>query len=278
MKRAIAIAVVALGLATGAAGLVVVNRGLDEKSAELELRLARYRLAAGQRAQSERLLVERRRLDAAAPYYLSESSASRAAAELQRRLKRAAEEAGGEILSVEPLPPQKDEREVAVRVRMRGDLRGLQRTLYALEGRLPLLFVKGLAIDALAQPGSLVVTLDVAGFAGRGAPVAERPLTAFPGYPGLEQFEALVERPLFVLAKGDRPLTLSATASQELSLSGVLIRQGRRVALLRHGDSPLLLRVESGERVGDWRLSEVHPDGVVLINGARRLELELAPR
>jgi hypothetical protein len=276
MKRAIAVAAVVLGLATGVAGLVVVNRGLDEKNAELELRLARYRLAAGQRAQSERLLVERRRLDAAAPYYLSESAASRAAAELQRRLKRATEEAGAEILSVEPLPPQKDEREVAVRVRMRGDLRGVQRTLYALEGRLPLLFVKALAIDALAQPGSLVVTLDVAGFAGRNTSAAERPLMAFPGYPAIEQFEPLVERPLFVLARGDRPLSLSATTSQEFFLSGVLIRPGRRVALMRQGDSPLLLRVESGERVGEWRLSEVHADGVVLMNGARRLELGLA--
>jgi hypothetical protein len=278
MRRSIAVAAMVLGVASAAAGWVVVNRGLEEKSAELELRLARYRLAAGQRAQSERLLVERRRLDASAPYYLSESGPSRAAAELQRRLKRAGDEAGGEILSVEPLPPQKDEREVAVRVRMRGDLRALEHTLYVLEGRLPLLFVKGLAVDALAQPGSLVVTLDVAGFAGRGAPAAERPLAAFPGYPALEQLQLAVERPLFAVAKGDRPLTFKAAASQELALSGVLIRAGRRMALLRQGDSPLLLRVESGERVGEWRLSEVHPDGVVLVSGARRLELDLAPR
>jgi general secretion pathway protein M len=293
-RRAAALAALAAALAGGYAvlvwPLVLAHRALDERIAAHEHRLAQYRRAALEREHDTRLLEDARRRDAAAPYYLAEQGAALARAELQGLLKRAVEEAGGELLSTQGLPAQKDEREIAVRVRARGDARALQGMLYALEGTLPVLFVRTLSVDAAGEAGAskLLIALDVSAFTPQAprrqaAPRAPAPVPAFASR---EHFRPIVERVLFDPAR--RPSAALAApaaaaarapghaAGAQLTLTGVLIRRGRAMALLRLGDSPELIRLERGASFEQWQLVDVREDRITLRRGARTYELGLA--
>lgn len=293
-RRAAALAALAAALAAGYAvlvlPLVVAHRALDERSAAQGHRLAQYRRAALERAHDTRQLEEARQRDAAAPYYLAEQGPALARAELQGLVKRAVEEAGGELLSTQGLPVQKDEREVAVRVRARGDVRALSSMLYALEGALPVLFVRTLAVDAAGEAGAgkLLIALDVSAFTPH-APrreAAPRAAAPVPAFASREHFRPIVERVLFDPAR--RPSAAGAApaaaaprvpgqaAGAQLTLTGVLIRPGRAMALLRLGDSPELIRLERGASLDEWQLVDVREDRVTLRSGARTRELGLA--
>jgi general secretion pathway protein M len=293
-RRAAALAALTAALAGGYAvlvwPLVLAHRALDERIAAHEHRLAQYRRAALEREHDTRLLEDARRRDAAAPYYLAEQGAALARAELQGLVKRAVEEAGGELLSTQGLPAQKDEREIAVRVRARGDARALQGMLYALEGTLPVLFVRTLSVDAAGEAGAskLLIALDVSAFTPQAprrqaAPRAPAPVPAFASR---EHFRPIVERVLFDPAR--RPSAALAApaaaaarapghaAGAQLTLTGVLIRPGRAMALLRLGDSPELIRLERGASFEEWQLVDVREDRITLRRGARTYELGLA--
>lgn len=299
-----AVALLALVAALAAAGLAVIwplvaaHRALDERIAADARRLAQYRKAALERAADTRRLEERRRRDAAAPYYLGERSAALAGAELQGRVKRAVEEAGGEVLSTQGLPAQKDEREIAVRVRARGDVRALQDMLYAIEGMLPVLFVRTLTVDATGEAGAgkLLIALDVSAFTARGSRVsgAQEPRTLavkspMPAFAPRARFGAIVERTLFDAARRPPAATRLAAAvaaprgaslaaaDAALTLCGVLIREGRAIALLQRGDPPELIRLERGAMLDDWQLVEVRESSVTLRSGSLTRELGLAP-
>jgi general secretion pathway protein M len=293
-RRAAALAALTAALAGGYAvlvwPLVLAHRALDERIAAHEHRLAQYRRAALEREHDTRLLEDARRRDAAAPYYLAEQGAALARAELQGLVKRAVEQAGGELLSTQGLPAQKDEREIAVRVRARGDARALQGMLYALEGTLPVLFVRTLSVDAAGEAGAskLLIALDVSAFTPQAprrqaAPRAPAPVPAFASR---EHFRPIVERVLFDPAR--RPSAALAApaaaaarapghaAGAQLTLTGVLIRPGRAMALLRLGDSPELIRLERGASFEEWQLVDVREDRITLRRGARTYELGLA--
>jgi general secretion pathway protein M len=292
-RRAAALAALAAALAGGYAvlvwPLVLAHRAIDERIATHEHRLAQYRRAALERAHDTRLLEEARRRDAAAPYYLAEQGAALARAELQGLVKRAVAEAGGELLSTQGLPAQKDEREVAVRVRARGDVRALSSMLYALEGSLPVLFVRTLSVDATGEAGAgrLLIALDVSAFTPQ-APrrqAAPRAAAPVPAFAPRERFRPIVERVLFDPARRPRaagtataaaPRAPGQAAGAQLTLSGVLIRPGRAMALLRLGDSSELIRLERGASFDEWQLVEVREDGITLRSGARTRELGLA--
>lgn len=174
---ALAAALGALGYAALIYPVIEAHRHFDERIAELSHRLAQYQRVAKDREASERLLAQRRRADVAKRYYLAERNPALASAELQGLVKRAVEQSKGELVSTQVMSGQRSERrsEVTIKVRVRGDIRTLQRLLYALESGGPILFVNNLSIDAppvlrsarlpaVSPARDLVISIDVSGY------------------------------------------------------------------------------------------------------------------
>ena len=178
--------IAALALAAAAAGLgyaalvyplIEAHRSYDERIAGLRHRLAQYQRMAQGREATQRLLEQRKRADLAKRYYLAERNPALAAAELQGLVKRAVEHGQGELITTQVVSGQRAERraEVTLRVRVRGDIRTLQKLLYALESGRPILFVNNLSIDvapamraarlAAAPPArDLLINVDVTAY------------------------------------------------------------------------------------------------------------------
>jgi len=178
--------IAALALAAAAAGLgyaalvyplIEAHRSYDERIAGLRHRLAQYQRMAQGREATQRLLEQRKRADLAKRYYLAERNPALAAAELQGLVKRAVEHGQGELITTQVVSGQRAERraEVTLRVRVRGDIRTLQKLLYALESGRPILFVNNLSIDvapamraarlAAAPPArDLLISVDVTAY------------------------------------------------------------------------------------------------------------------
>jgi general secretion pathway protein M len=145
----------AIGLAALVYGALVypvleTHRRYDRSIAELSERLAAYRAAAAARGALEAAMEERRRSAASRRYFLAERSPALAAAEIQGLVKRAVEQARGELVSIQVLGTQSEESlsELAVRVRARGDVGALQKMLHGLEAGLPVLIVNNLAVES----------------------------------------------------------------------------------------------------------------------------------
>jgi general secretion pathway protein M len=167
--------VAALGIAACLAALAYtalvrpvleLHRGYDEPLAALSHRLAQVRRIVADGGGVRKRVDELRHADPARHRYLSESNPVLAAAELQELVKRALVLGSGELISTQVLPAQR-EGEVTVKVRLRGTVGTLQRTLHALEAGSPMLFVDHLSVDSAA--GELVIAFDVTGYRrGRG--------------------------------------------------------------------------------------------------------------
>ena len=289
--RAAAIALALLALAALYAALVhplvTAHRALDARLASLQAELASLsRLAAG-REEAERRLEAMKRNDAARRHYLAERTPSLAAAELQRLLRRAAEQGQGELVSTEVPGGQRPEAEVMVRARVRGDTATLQRMLHALEAGPPILFVQDLSVDVAR---GLVISLDVSGYmrAPEGlVSVSQRKVLEGKSdarkdlklsFPPLEAFAEVVERTLFEPSR--RPSRQGGVVAGRvadagaLALVGVVIGPEGPLALLRDGASPAE-RLAPGASLGDWVVEEVRSDGVRLRRGGETRELLL---
>jgi general secretion pathway protein M len=131
--------------------VVASYRHYDERIADLTDRLQRYQRAAQDREANARLLEQRKRTDPSKRLYLTGQNASLAAAELQGLIKRAVEQSKGELLSMQVVSPSKAERvsEVTVKVRVKGDIQTLQKSLHALEAGRPVLLLNKLTVDAV---------------------------------------------------------------------------------------------------------------------------------
>jgi len=267
--------------------LVTAHGTLDARLASLQAELATLaRLAAG-RAEAERRLEAMKRSDAARRHYLAERTPSLAAAELQRLLRRAAEQGQGELISTEVPGGQRPEAEVTVRARIRGDTATLQRMLHALEAGPPILFVQDLSVDVAR---GLVISLDVSGYmrSPEGAGFPEKNFTGKKpkidkqnlelDFPSLESFAEVVERTLFEPSRrpsrqGGASAGRAADAGA-LALVGVVIGPEGPLALLRDGASPAE-RLAPGASIGEWMVDEVRSDGVRLRRGGETRELLL---
>ena len=96
------------------------------------------------------------------------STATLAAAALQKRVESSVRRSGGRLTSTRVLRAEKDHGfvRIAIAVRLAIDTPGLQEALHALESRLPLLVVDELAVIARGGPGpvSLDVQLRISGW------------------------------------------------------------------------------------------------------------------
>lgn len=81
-------------------------------------------------------------------YYLNEPSPTLAATELQQKVKQIVETTGGSLVSTQILPVIDEDifSRVAIQVRLTGDTPVLQKLIYALESKPPLLFLDNLQV------------------------------------------------------------------------------------------------------------------------------------
>jgi general secretion pathway protein M len=145
----LAAAFAGVGYAALVQPLIAAHGYFNERIADLKHRLSQYSKAAKSRDSAERQLEQRKRADLARHYYLGERNPALAAAELQALLKRALEQAKGELVSTQVLSGQRPG-EITVRAQVRGDIRAVQRILHALEGARPILFVSSVSVSAAA--------------------------------------------------------------------------------------------------------------------------------
>lgn len=125
-------------------------RHYDDKLAELSYRLYQYETLAKGRASHQRLLNQVKRRDLAKQYYLAKRKPALASAELQQRVKRVVDRSEGELISTQVVSGQRGDRspKVTVKVRIRSDIRTLQKMLYTLETSRPILFLDNVVIQA----------------------------------------------------------------------------------------------------------------------------------
>lgn len=108
-----------------------------------------------------------------------------------------------------------------------------------------------------------------------------------PGYelPPLEAFAELMARPLFsstrrpIEADGEPAAVVAGPQGLDATLTGVIIAEESKVALImpRNGNKPV--RLIEGQRYQGWTLSEVDSEGVIFRQGtqAKILELDRKP-
>lgn len=113
------------------------------------------------------------------------------------------------------------------------------------------------------------------------------PVTSPAALPALVDLTETVDRPVFSPVR--RPPQAPTAPAQEVAmptqsadapppsvkLSAVVIEQQRRFALLQRLSAAGTVRVEQGDSVDGWTLSEVRPDGVTLEKEDRRHEIAL---
>jgi len=154
-SRALALALLALLLLAGHAFVVapVVAAYRDTGQAIQEARdlLQRYVALAGERTQLTEQLAELEERAAQAGGYLEGSSDALAAVELQDRVRRIIERAGGQLQSTQILPASAIDatapvRRAALRIQLAIAIEGLQSVLYELETGQPYVFVNELTV------------------------------------------------------------------------------------------------------------------------------------
>jgi hypothetical protein len=111
----------------------------------------------------------------------------------------------------------------------------------------------------------------------------ERQLASFQLAPA-EEFEEVLARPLFNRSR--RPDlaqeklqggggTSEEAAAAKVSLNGVVLAGGRRVALLRLDSDPKVMHVTEGQRAGGWLIEAIRPDRIILRRGDSESEVAL---
>ena len=95
----------------------------------------------------------------------------------------------------------------------------------------------------------------------------------------IEEFEAVLERPLF---SPERRPPVRTTAPAPIvargfnyALKGVLINDSSRIALLRRDSDGQIIRLRKGEELDGWVLEEVKPDSIVVDQAGKKHYLEL---
>jgi hypothetical protein len=112
----------------------------------------------------------------------------------------------------------------------------------------------------------------------------EQQLTSFK-MPAAAEYEDIVLRPLFNRTRRpDAPQIAQGagdandgkgTPAAQISLNGVVLTRGRRVALLRLDNDPKVMHVAEGQRAGGWLIEAVRPDRIVLRRGDTASEVAL---
>lgn len=117
------------------------------------------------------------------------------------------------------------------------------------------------------------------------APSTKQPTAGLPGgvsnLPSLEQLRETVTRPLFLASRRAPRPTATPLAPETVvergryGLVGVILFDGRRLALIKPRGEDRVLRVTEGQRVDRWRVAKIGARRVLLSLGDLREELRL---
>lgn len=112
----------------------------------------------------------------------------------------------------------------------------------------------------------------------------ERQLASFKTLPA-EEYEDILSRPLFnrsrrpeiaqensQAAAGEKE---TGTPAANISLNGVVVARGRRVALLRLDNDPKVMHVAEGQQAGGWLIEAIRADRIILRRGDTASEVAL---
>ncbi len=112
----------------------------------------------------------------------------------------------------------------------------------------------------------------------------ERQLASFKMLPA-EEYEDILSRPLFnrsrrpeiaqensQAAAGEKE---TGTPAANISLNGVVVARGRRVALLRLDNDPKVMHVAEGQQAGGWLIEAIRADRIILRRGDTASEVAL---
>jgi len=120
---------------------------------------------------------------------------------------------------------------------------------------------------------------DTAGAPGDGEPGDEAPAPAGYTAPDFEQFEEVLDRPLFMEARrpfvAEQPQQVEVRRTLEATLQGVLFSATGRVALLTEAGSSDVIRVAEGEEHDGWRLVEITPQSATFERDGDTVTLQL---
>lgn len=176
------LALLLLVLAVGAAvalvlvPLLLLHQHYDEALATMTQRLETYRRVAAQAPEYKRALESMREKDARR-FYLKNTAANLAGAELQELVRGAVEGNGGRISTSQNQAPRDDGRfrQIGVNVQFFATTPNLQRILHAIETQRPCLMVENLTLRPLnafrgfrpapGQEPEINVQLDVSAYA-----------------------------------------------------------------------------------------------------------------
>ena len=92
--------------------------------------------------------------------------------------------------------------------------------------------------------------------------------------PPLDTYREVTARPLFSATR--RPAATASHAAAPMAsfaLAGVVISSDGRVALIRQGKTPGLIRVKEGQQIEGWTVRSIAADRVVVSNGAADAEI-----
>jgi general secretion pathway protein M len=179
-QRALALLLLACVIAVGASVLVLplilLHKHYDDTIAVLTDRLERYRRVAAQAPEYRKALESMRARDGRR-FFLKNTAANLAGAELQEQVRAAIEGNGGRITTSQNQSPRDDGRfrQITVTVQFFATTPALQKILFAIEAQPPYLSVENMTMRPLnafrgfkpapGQEPEVNVQLDVAGFA-----------------------------------------------------------------------------------------------------------------
>lgn len=149
----------------------------NETIENLEFRLNRYtgRIVDKEKMQSQ--VADLRKQLRNAGFFSSQETAALAIAEMQKKIKQAVQDAGGQMTSTQALPQQEFEglTKIVVKVRLSGSMEAIRNILYAIETAKPYMVVAKIDINQVRgrrnrktrkiEPvDKLNVNMDVVGF------------------------------------------------------------------------------------------------------------------
>jgi hypothetical protein len=179
-RRAVAVAIlvaaIVLVLAVLLGPILLLHKHYDDTIAELSDRVERYRRVAAQAPEYRKALDAMRERNGRR-FFLKNTAANLAGAELQEQVRLAIESNGGRITTSQNQGPKEDGRfrQIVVTVQFFASTPALQKILYAIEGQPPYLTVENMTLRPLnafrgfrpapGQEPEINVQLDVAGYA-----------------------------------------------------------------------------------------------------------------
>ncbi len=140
--------VVLLVVFAGIVPLVSAGLAYHEEKQELAFRLQRYRQIVDKKDSVAAGIEQIKQQYRDQGYFSNRDTVALASADLQKFIKAAVTQAGGELTSTQVLPSRSDSgfNQISIKVRMSGDIESLRSVLHEIESSVPIVIVDQLDI------------------------------------------------------------------------------------------------------------------------------------